>query len=276
MSIYNFLVSYIWKIEYFLYSIYLLSFLNLKIKIFTSIAIFTLAFLFSLPGSFAETKWTDWNNGVYGWKYVTTDAQRAAATKAWITIDPNTWAYNSDSIKAFQALNGITVDGKIWPETSAKLTSLAGNTASPTGNVPGNANQVGNSSSSPEWPTTVVVTEKIPGATCDCIAQTTGNNLSASVTSCSDPKTRKYSCTVGKWLSGFQDIFREITKWVVYITMLLWVMAIAGAGILWAWGSESEEYTKKAKGWVVNILIGLVILFTFRYILWFIAPWIFQ
>ena len=58
--------------------------------------------------------------------------------------------------------------------------------------------------------------------------------------------------------------------------MLLGVMAIAGAGILWAWGSESEEYTKKAKGWVINILIGLVILFTFRYILSFIAPWIFQ
>jgi Type IV secretion system pilin len=71
-------------------------------------------------------------------------------------------------------------------------------------------------------------------------------------------------------------MFREITKWVVYIVMLLWVFAIVGAGVMWSWGSDSEEYTKKAKWWVTNILIGLVILFTFRYILGFLAPWIFQ
>jgi hypothetical protein len=41
-------------------------------------------------------------------------------------------------------------------------------------------------------------------------------------------------------------------------------------------GSDSEEYTKKAKWWAKNIIIGLVILFTFRYILQFLAPWIFQ
>ena len=62
-------------------------------------------------------------------------------------------------------------------------------------------------------------------------------------------------------------MFREITKWFIYITMLVGVLALVGAGILWAWGSESEEYTKKAKGWSVNIIIGLAILFTFRYIL---------
>ena len=50
-------------------------------------------------------------------------------------------------------------------------------------------------------------------------------------------------------------MFREIVKWVVTITMLLGVVAIVGAGILWTWGSDSEEYTKKAKGWVMNILI---------------------
>ena len=128
--------------------------------------------------------------------------------------------------------------------------------------------------------TNVMTTEKIPWAECTCaIDNRDSKDIRGGMSlesQCWDPKTRKYVCTVGKWLTGFQNIFREITRWVVYITMLLWVMAIAGAGILWAWGSESEEYTKKAKWWVINILIGLVILFTFRYILWFIAPWIFQ
>lgn len=43
-----------------------------------------------------------------------------------------------------------------------------------------------------------------------------------------------------------------------------------------AWGGDSEEYTKKAKSWAVNIIIGLVMLFTFRYILGLLAPWIYN
>ena len=229
------------------------------------------------------------DNSVYG-SYVTTDAQRTAATKWWITIDPATGTYNKQSVEEFQRKNGITVDGKIWPETAGKLTSLAasastsGWAASAAGGS--TSSSAWGDSSSTDWPITVIVTEKIPGADCTCIVVGTDTTNAQDVRrggaappkswTCGDPKTRKYSCTAGKWLSGFQSIFREITRWVVYITMLLGVMAIAGAGILWAWGSESEEYTKKAKGWVINILIGLVILFTFRYILSFIAPWIFQ
>ena len=136
-----------------------------------------------------------------------------------------------------------------------------------------------------DGPVKIITTEKIPWANCTCIADgasrtedINGNTMNpwSGEAACGNANNRKYSCTVGKWLSGFQDIFREITRWVVYITMLLWVIAIASAGIMWAWGSDSEEYTKKAKWWVMNILIGLVILFTFRYILWFLAPWIFQ
>ena len=131
-------------------------------------------------------------------------------------------------------------------------------------------------------PTEVYVTEKIPWAECTCVNDTNtvkkddeGNDYQANY-NCGDPKTRKYVCKVGKWLTSFQNIFREIVRWVVYVVMLLGVLAIAGAGILWAWGSDSEEYTKKAKWWVMNIVIGLFILFTFRYILGFLAPWIFR
>ncbi len=38
-----------------------------------------------------------------------------------------------------------------------------------------------------------------------------------------------------------------IVSWFVKIVLLLGVLAIVGAGILMSFGSESEEYTKKAK-----------------------------
>lgn len=123
-------------------------------------------------------------------------------------------------------------------------------------------------------PTEVYVTERVPWAKCTCAAK--GGGGGEECTSNITVENRKYMCTVGKWLSAFQEMFRSITRWVVYVTMLLWVFAIAWAGIMWAFGSDSEEYTKKAKWWVMNIIIGLIILFTFRYILWFLAPWIFE
>ncbi len=116
-------------------------------------------------------------------------------------------------------------------------------------------------------PKKIVVTEEIPGGTCICITED----------NCIKPETRKYECTL-EWtgLTSFQKLIAAITKWFVYLTMLFWVLALVWAWILWAWGSESEEYTKKAKGWAVNIIIWLALLFTFRYILGFLAPWVFM
>lgn len=126
-------------------------------------------------------------------------------------------------------------------------------------------------------PVKVMVTEKIPGATCWC--NIGGVRQGSAWESCGSDipvDQRRYECTVWGGLSGFQEMFREITRWVVYITMLLWVFAIAGVGIMMAYTGSSDEWgAKAAKKWAINIVVGLVILFTFRYILWFIAPWIF-
>lgn len=113
---------------------------------------------------------------------------------------------------------------------------------------------------------TVLVTEEIPGAQCTC----------AKWANCDTVETRKYECKVDKWLTSFQGMIATIVRWFVNIVLLLGVLAIVGAGILMSFGSESEEYTKKAKWWAVNIIIGLIILFTFRYILGLLAPWIYQ
>ncbi|MFZ2256320.1 MAG: hypothetical protein WAW59_07545 [Patescibacteria group bacterium] len=60
-------------------------------------------------------------------------------------------------------------------------------------------------------PTTVIVTEKVPGASCTCKA------------SCNpgDPiEKRKYECTVDTGLAGFQNMFATIIRWFVNIVML--------------------------------------------------------
>lgn len=126
-------------------------------------------------------------------------------------------------------------------------------------------------------PVTLYVTEMIPWATCWC--NIGGVRQGSAWEVCSNDikvEERRYECSVDKWMWAFQSMIGSITKWFIYLTMLFWVLALVWAWILWAWGSESEEYTKKAKGWAVNIIIGLGLLFTFRYILWFLAPWIFM
>jgi hypothetical protein len=128
----------------------------------------------------------------------------------------------------------------------------------------------------PAWSDTVKVqtSEYVPWAGCACTAG--GTTWEANKECAPGTKTPKYECSVGKWLSSFQGMIATIVRWFVNIVLLLGVLAIVGAGILMSFGSESEEYTKKAKWWAVNIIIGLIILFTFRYILGLLAPWIYQ
>ena len=138
-----------------------------------------------------------------------------------------------------------------------------------------NTEAISSSPTTPEWPTRVIVTEKIPGANCKCDVEGAGKGKDEC-----DPSVkveeRKYICEVGKWLSSFQSLLATIIRYFINIVLLLGVLAIVGAGILMSFWSDSEEYTKKAKWWAINIIIGLIILFAFRYILWLLAPWIYQ
>lgn len=95
---------------------------------------------------------------------------------------------------------------------------------------------------------------------------------------CKDPVTQRWSCTVdSNWLIGFQKIMAEITRVFVYITLLFWVLAIVGLGIGYAiFSGGDEEKTKLIKTYAINLMIGMILLFFFRYILVFLAPWIFQ
>jgi hypothetical protein len=116
--------------------------------------------------------------------------------------------------------------------------------------------------------TRVIVTERVPGAACNCTA------------SClpGDPvERRKYECTVTTGLIWFQNMFATIIRWIVNIVMLIWVLAIVGVGIAWSLAGGDDAKAKwEIKKWAMNILAGMIILFFFRYILQFLAPWIYR
>lgn len=131
----------------------------------------------------------------------------------------------------------------------------------------------------------VIVTESIPWGDCKCIEEYSFTTLddnywkqtSTIKQNCSNPATRKYSCTVEKWLGGFQKTFASIIKYIIYIVMLLGVLGIVGLGIAWSIaGGDDIKAKTELKKWGVSIIIGLTILFFFSYILRFLAPWIYQ
>ena len=130
----------------------------------------------------------------------------------------------------------------------------------------------------PPKPITVIVTEEIPWGDCKCTAR-----IDAWVmgwwwpTSCWNPATRKYSCTVQPGLVGFETTFASIIRYVIYIVMLLGVLGIVALGIAWTFAGWDDIKMKSAlKKWGVNILVGLTLLFLFSYILRFLAPWVYK
>lgn len=133
-------------------------------------------------------------------------------------------------------------------------------------------------------PTTVYTTEMIPGAQCECYAENKpwdGNGPTQILKwreACNvSVEKRKYVCTVQPWLAGFQQILASIIRWFVYIVMLLGVLGIVWLGIAWSFsGGDDAKAKSKLKWWAINILIWLTILFLFRYILIFIAPWVYN
>ena len=118
----------------------------------------------------------------------------------------------------------------------------------------------------------IIVTEPVPGGDCYCIAEGQGNGKMCT----GRVETRKYECTVKTGMAGFATVFSEVTKWATMIAILLGVLATAALGIAWSVaGDDNPEYKKKLKDWVINVIIGLIIVFFFTAILRFLAPWIY-
>lgn len=88
---------------------------------------------------------------------------------------------------------------------------------------------------------------------------------------------RAYICEDGEWLQWLYGSIKGGVNWIVQISLLLWVLGIAGLGITWVIsGWDDIEQKRKLKEWLIGLVIGLLILFFFQYILKWIAPWIFK
>lgn len=129
---------------------------------------------------------------------------------------------------------------------------------------------------------TTITSEKVPGATCVCDAPwaslpewqswpvlweaACGENVAK----------RKYKCTIDSWMLWFQTVFAKIIRYVINIVLLLGVLAVVWLGIAWSFaGWDDVKMKSNLKSWAINIIIGLIILFMFRYILLFLAPWVY-
>ncbi len=120
-----------------------------------------------------------------------------------------------------------------------------------------------------------ITSEMVPGADCVCIKD--GIPWAINV-ACPDSVTeRKYQCTTMKGLAGFQSVFAQIIRYVINIVLLLGVLAVTGLGIVWSFaGGDDVKMKSTLKTWAINIVVWLIILFMFRYILMFLAPWIYM
>lgn len=121
-----------------------------------------------------------------------------------------------------------------------------------------------------------ITSEMVPGAHCICLKN--GIATWTVDVACVGPITeRKYQCTSAKWLSGFQEIFANLIRYVINIVLLLGVLAVVGLGIVWSFaGGDDVKMKSTLKTWAINIVVWLVILFMFRYILMFLAPWVYR
>lgn len=126
-------------------------------------------------------------------------------------------------------------------------------------------------------PLMTITSERVPWADCYCYI---GWNKSWIVNEACKTGTvaeRKYQCTTGSWMAWFQSVFAQIIRYVINIVLLLGVLAVVWLGIAWSFaGWDDVKMKSNLKSWAINIIVGLIILFMFRYILLFLAPWVYK
>ncbi len=124
--------------------------------------------------------------------------------------------------------------------------------------------------------TLTYVTEPVIGADCKCVVKNGSGEIVANPLMCGDITNRLYECKVPEGMAGFQSMFRAVVKWIAIVATLLGVLALVALGIAWAIsGGQDSKMKKDLKEWIQNIIIGLLILYTFGFILRFLAPWVY-
>jgi hypothetical protein len=109
----------------------------------------------------------------------------------------------------------------------------------------------------------VYVTENIPGAGC-------------TVHKSGGVDKRLYKCPVGAGFDSVKATLGALIKYATFITGLLAVLMIVVSGIQYSLSGGDGDMKSKAKGRIVQLLSGLVLLFLMGFILNSVAPWIYN
>ena len=118
--------------------------------------------------------------------------------------------------------------------------------------------------------TTVIVTEKIPGAWCEEISEKKTNNKKT------EKKVIMYKCTIKWWFASVMVMLWKLIKYFTYIAGLWAVLFIIINWILYSmWGAEPsmKDDAKKRITWT---LVWLTLLFLSWVFLNLVAPWIYK
>lgn len=121
-------------------------------------------------------------------------------------------------------------------------------------------------------------TEPVPWASCTCVAKDENGEVTHDIRkiNCGSITKRLYECSIPEGSSGFQEIFKTMVRWIAIVATLLGVLALVALGIVWAMTGGTDSTAKKfLKEWIQNIIIGLLILYTFGFILKLLAPWVY-
>lgn len=118
--------------------------------------------------------------------------------------------------------------------------------------------------SSSDKSTSVIVTEKIPGA--GCVPYKWGNDIN----------TRQYKCTIKPGLGTVMEMFAWLIKYATFLAALAGVLMVAVAGIRMSYSWIDSWEKTKAKEMLEKVVFWLILLFLIGFILNTVAPWIYQ
>ncbi|MDP5038967.1 MAG: hypothetical protein NWP80_00800 [Candidatus Gracilibacteria bacterium] len=112
-------------------------------------------------------------------------------------------------------------------------------------------------------PVKIQVNTKVPGAKCEEVTDKDGK------------KTGLYKCSVTPGMSGFQELFAGLLKFLTAMAVLIGVLYIVINGIMLSMGGMDSSAKENAKKNVTSAIIGLLFLLLGGYILKIIAPWVY-
>lgn len=123
------------------------------------------------------------------------------------------------------------------------------------------------SSSKPKASTTVIVSEKVPGANCTLLSEQWPLK---------PWEADNYQCEIWRGFSAVTSIMWAIIKYFTFLAWLFWVLFIVVNGIMYSAGGMDQSVKDEAKKRIIGTLVGLILLFMSGLILNILAPWIYK